>query len=441
MSYKDEIRQVLAKMDNEDQQSQDTNPQTSQDAVQDIYVLIVREHEEVEEDQSNVIDSEPPPATSQVDSDTAIPKQQPFECVTLCIVLLCCIPMLASIIFQVYLLQNPPIATVTIIPKSQQVSLAGTLQLGRLLQPITISQSQTVATTGRGHQDAKNATGTVTFFNGLFTQQFIASGTVYTGQDGVEIVTTQDATIPPGNPGSGYGTLTVTAQALLAGSKGNIQAGDIDIAINNGLLVRNSQFYNGQDERNYQTVAKADITNVAITLKSSLDVSMQGALAVQTKQNEALLHPLCSETVSPNHHVGDEANQVTVTVSKTCSAVAYDNHVLATKAAQLLTTQALKKLGSGYSVFGEIHLSVKQPTVTQHPNLVFLSFQAQGTWIYGISQKAQEHIKELIVGKTKQSAMHVLVSLPGVEQVSISWGDDTKLPKDSIYINIKLFVM
>src|SRR6266566_5220520 len=123
MSYKDEIRQVLAKMDNEDQQSQDTNPQTSQDAVQDIYVLIVREQEEVEEDQSNVIDSEPPPATSQVDSTPAIPKQQPFDYMTLGIVLICCIPMLASIIFQVYILQNPPIATITIFPKSQKVTL------------------------------------------------------------------------------------------------------------------------------------------------------------------------------------------------------------------------------------------------------------------------------------------------------------------------------
>src|SRR5439155_14572851 len=99
--------------------------------------------------------------------------------------------IISSITFQAYLIFNPPIATVTIIPKSQTVSLSGTLQLGRLLNPITISQSQTVATTGHGHQDAKAATGTVTFYNGLFIQQFIASGTVYTGQDGVEIITTQ----------------------------------------------------------------------------------------------------------------------------------------------------------------------------------------------------------------------------------------------------------
>src|SRR6266566_661691 len=427
-NLEDEIRAIVAGMDNQENEEQ----QPPADDIQDIYVLIVRETDT--EDQSNSIESEAvtPPVSAK----------QSFEYVTLGIVLLCCIPILASILFQVYVLQNPAIATVTIIPKSQQVSLNGTLQLGRVLQPITISQSQTRATTGHGHQDARAATGRVTFYNGQLNSIFVPAGLLLTGNDGEQIVTDQDASIPASNLPQ-VGQATVQAHAVNTGTKGNIAVYDINQGCCATAIkaVNTNSFYGGQDERNYQTVAKADITNVATTLKSSLDVSMHGALAAQTKQNEALTHPLCSETVSPNHHVGDEANQVTVTVSETCSAVAYDNHVLATKAAQLLTTQALKKLGSGYSVFGEIHLSVKQPTVTQHPNLVFLSFQAQGTWIYGISQKAQEHIKELIVGKTKQSAMHVLVSLPGVEQVSISWGDDTKLPKDSIYIHIKLFVM
>jgi hypothetical protein len=51
----------------------------------------------------------------------------------------------------------PPTVTVTIMPTSQTLSLTGTFQLGRLLQPITISQSQTVPTTGKGHQDARSA--------------------------------------------------------------------------------------------------------------------------------------------------------------------------------------------------------------------------------------------------------------------------------------------
>src|SRR5437764_14769824 len=50
----------------------------------------------------------------------------------------------SSIAFQVFEIINPPIATVTIIPKSQTVTLTGTVQLGRVLAPLTISQSLTV---------------------------------------------------------------------------------------------------------------------------------------------------------------------------------------------------------------------------------------------------------------------------------------------------------
>ena len=67
---------------------------------------------------------------------------------------------LSSILFQVYLIFHPPIATVTIIPEAKQLTLNGTVQLGRLLHSITLSQSQTIPTTGKGHQDATEATGT-----------------------------------------------------------------------------------------------------------------------------------------------------------------------------------------------------------------------------------------------------------------------------------------
>src|SRR5258708_31450942 len=74
--------------------------------------------------------------------------------------------VLSTLAFQVYELLNPPIATVTIVPKSQTISLTGTLKLGRLLPPLTLSQAQTVPTTDRGHQDARAAQGLITFYNG-----------------------------------------------------------------------------------------------------------------------------------------------------------------------------------------------------------------------------------------------------------------------------------
>ncbi len=257
-NLENEIGAIVAGTD--DQQNEQTPPGDTQD----IYVLIVRETDT--EDQSQIVESEPvkPPVSAK----------QPFEYVTLGIVLICCIPLLASILFQVYLLQNPPIATITIIPKSQQVSLNGTLQLGRVLQPITISQSQTVATTGRGQQDARAATGTVTFYNGQLNSIFVPAGLLLTGNDGEQIVTDQDASIPASNLPQ-VGQATVQAHAVNTGTKGNIAVFDINQGCCATAIkaVNTNSFYGGQDERNYQTVAKADITKVAATLKSPLNRS------------------------------------------------------------------------------------------------------------------------------------------------------------------------
>ena len=430
-NIEDEIRSIVTGMDN---QEKDNNSQTPPDQVEDIYVLFVRETEVEEEDQSNIIESEP--------VKTPVSAKQSFDYMTLGIVLICCIPLLASILFQVYLLQNPAIATVTIIPKSQQLTLNGTLQLGRVLQPITISQSQTVATTGRGHQDARNATGTITFYNGQMNSILIPAGFILTGSDGVQIVTDQDASIPASNLPQ-VGQVTVSAHAINAGTHGNIAAYDINQGCCATAIkaVNTNSFYGGQDERNFQTVSKNDIDRVASPLKATLAQSMTGALEGQLKPSEQLSLLPCSSTVTPNRNAGDEAIQVKVTVSETCTAVAYNSQSLAEKATALLTTQANKKL-EGYSKFGDIQTRVIQASITH--NLVFLSFSAHSMWVYGLSSKSQERIKNLITGKTTDQALQILAAMPGIERGSISFTgftDEGRLPKNSTYIHIILIVM
>src|SRR6266446_4662971 len=92
-------------------------------------------------------------------------------------------------------------------------STRATLQTGRILAPLTLSQSVSVPTTGRGHQDAKAATGTIIFYNGLSTSQSVAIGTVLTGQDSISVATDQAISIPPANPPS-LGEASVTAHAV-----------------------------------------------------------------------------------------------------------------------------------------------------------------------------------------------------------------------------------
>ena len=147
----------------------------------------------------------------------------------------------------------------------------------------------------------------------------------------------------------------------------------------------------------------------------------------------------CNPLIATDHQPGDEATQVQVTVSETCTAAAYNSQELKDTATKQLTSQAIKRLGEGYSLFGESQVTVTQiSTARPTPTLTFSSY---GSFVYGLSARPQERMKTLIAGKTTQEAVHILTSLPGVARASIQWGDETKLPKDTGYIHVTLLVV
>jgi Baseplate J-like protein len=430
-----QIEHLLQSLNNEQEGTmpQDESPQpTNEDEpVETIHVYFVRERDD---SQATVVEATLAP------SQKAKHPSSLFIATTLIFVFM--LP-LSSILFQVYLAFHPPIATVTILPKTKTVTLAAVLPLGRMLPPLTVSQSQTVPTTGKGHQDATAATGSITFYNGLFTSQFIPPGTILTDQGGRQVITDEEAALPAANPPV-FGQVTVAAHARSQGGQGNIPAYDINQACcANAVLAKNTQrFTGGQDERSYQTVAPADIAHTATPLKTTLAHSLQGALQGQVQPHEQLFLLVCPPTITSDHQAGQEATSVTVTVSENCRAVVYNSEEVERKATALLTHQAAATLGAAYSLFGTVHVRSIQATITQTPTpLVFFSFRAFGTWIYGLSPPAQQQMKRLIAGKTKQQALHLLASLPGVARAAISWGDDTRLPKDTGDIHLSLFVV
>jgi hypothetical protein len=169
---------------------------------------------------------------------------------------------------------------------------------------------------------------------------------------------------------------------------------------------------------------------------------MKRSSSTQQKFNEQLQALPCTPGVTSDHQIGAEATQVKVTVSETCSAAVYDTQALETQATVLLSTQAAKKLASGYRLIGDVHVKIEQATITHTTSpLVFLSFSSQGTWAYALNQSEQQHMKTLIAGKTKQAAWHMLQSLPGIESASIRWDENTKLPKNVNNIHFQIIIL
>jgi hypothetical protein len=182
-------------------------------------------------------EDEPPTVESQLDGEPAAPDEDeqdapkpihasrrslavlPLVAVAVCILLVGGL----SVVFLLPLL-TPPEATITIVPISKQITTTSTLTVvagqaptaeqlaGRTLPAVTMSQQQTVPTTGKAHQDARAAHGFITFYNAATSSQVIPAGTMVIGADGIQIVTEQDALIAAASYPT-FGQSTVAAQA------------------------------------------------------------------------------------------------------------------------------------------------------------------------------------------------------------------------------------
>ena len=337
-----------------------------------------------------------------------------------------------------------PTATITIIPQQKAITTAATFPIGtgkndvqgRVLPALTLSQSLTVRASGKGHQGAKNATGTLTFYNGSFQSVTVSSGTVFIGRDGMQIATTQDAMIPAADSSTNpptFGQAPVSAQAVRKGISGNIKAYDINgSCCAASVIIKNlAPFANGQDARDFTYVTKGDIQKANETLTPHLLQSEQGALSAQLQPGETLTTPTCTPSVFSNHHPGDEAASVQVTVSETCKAVAYDRQSLQAAALQLVLGR-LTNLNAQYQLIGAIQITIR--SVTMQQGSAALTATIHGVWVYQLNE---ERIKNLVAGKPRLQAIQLLLRLPGVQRISIAGiSDNQALPDDTTHIHL-----
>jgi len=229
------------------------------------------------------------------------------------------------------------------------------------------------------HYSRYRTHGTITFYNASTQQQIVDAGTLLVGRDGEQIITDQTAYIPAGTLNTN-GSVGVWAHAIDYGPAGNIAADDIYGACCR-LLVQavNCQFTGGHNAKDYPLVTKTDIA----TATSNLLAQVQAEFSLHHENlspGETLVTPVpCITHTTSNHRTGDEAAQVTVTVSQFCSPSAYK------------------------------------------------------------PRDVQSSLIRLVAGKTKQDAISALLRLPGVSSVAISWADDMKLPP-AMYIHLDILV-
>jgi hypothetical protein len=338
--------------------------------------------------------------------------------------ILVCLGMVGSLIGLVYQVITYPHTLVILYAKEYPASITATLDVPtRTLAPVTVTYSHSTPTTGHGHQDARAASGILTFYNGNASQQTIARGTVITGSDGVQVRTDQAVTLPPANPPS-FGQATLTATMLQTGSKGNIHAFDINGTVSGSVFVKNlSAFTGGRDGRDYKAAAQQDLTALTSTLTTTLTQAFTNAFPL--RQGEQDIPTQCHTTTSANHQIGQEAQSVTLTASKTCLAVAYHQDELTRKATTAFTQT---KPAANYHIAGSVQTTIQSVSP--------LTLTINGKWVYTFSQDYEQLLAQQIARDTPAQARKVLLRTGVISYASIP----NTLPPEAMYINFVVLV-
>jgi len=369
--------------------------------------------------------------------------------------------LLALVLVAVFVAPIVMLATtVTLVPEAKTLSTSLTVTAlstgtpeqarkqvaARVLVVSSPTQSQTVPTTGTGHAPARVGEGTVTFYNAAPYSQTVVTGTLLTGADGVEIVTDAPAMIPAGNPPI-EGEATVPAHATAIGPQGNIAPLDLNgLCCMAGVSVKNTAaFHDGQDAYDYPMVTQADIDQAAGPLLAALTPATQTSLQAEVHPNERLAGPVgCQPAITPDHPVGSDVSQVTVSVSVTCHAQVYDHEAVVRLVTNALMQQAMTTLGTGYALRGTISTTITPAGAPPHakPGTLTLLVTGQGAWVYQVRGAEQARLTKLIASLSRQQATHVLQQqeqghLTAVHiQISGLWTDGNRLPADPARIHL-----
>ncbi len=406
----------------------------TEEPVETIHVYIVKE--DAVQQETPVIDSSLHD-TAKTDTQPLVSPSYPRhgQLVPYLLIAAHLLIVLFALFAQLYLTLTET-ATITIIPKRAVVTahLSLTNVQSRIFSPVTLAQSKTVPATGTGHQDATQAGGTITLFNAATHKQTIEAGTLLIGSDGAHIVTDQIADVPGATPPL-EGQTTVPAHAVNKGAAGNIHAGDISgVCCRENIFAYNSAFSGGQDERTYTIVRQADIHGVVLSIAPPLIGSIQASFQEQIRPGETLTPNLCSQKVSPDRNVGDEATYVAVTVTESCIAAAYITTDLHAKVKQALAAQAEQTIGTGYLLSSYSQTSPMKTSVQQGRLVIVGTFQ--GRMIYYFSSQDLTTLRQQLVGKSRQQGIAILSHLHGAEHITVQGEKTGTFPTDPTHIHI-----
>ncbi len=155
-----------------------------------------------------------------------------------------------------------------------------TIRIPAHLFSLTFTASAPIIPTGIKTYPAITAYGTLTITNGSVISQTFPAGMIFTGQDGIEVVTDSAVFVPAGSA-AGYGIAYVPAHPIISGRKGNIEVLDINNVEGSSVYIRNVRpFTGGQDAYSVKFVTQQDRQTALARVLSDLPSQLSRVKAI-----------------------------------------------------------------------------------------------------------------------------------------------------------------
>lgn len=330
--------------------------------------------------------------------------------------------VLAWFVYTSYLVKT----TVSVYANVEEVNLDESISLSEdggddSLPLITFKEENTgevsIQTTGE-KESGEKAKGEITIFNKTDKEKSFSKGTTIVGTNKLEFVTTEDVTVAST---AAFSTEFTSKKAKIEAktfgkeynlpSKTNFEFKEFP---SSSYFARNDSAFSGGTVKTSQVVSEEDIASLEKELVASLEKKVKESVQSKLSPSQKLIGaPIEVDTSGSefSNEEGDEVEEVSISGKVSITLGAYDEQDMETLVRKLKKDDvpAEYKIDSSHSSLSLEDIEVDDGDV---------SAQLKGKAVFQPKIEV-ENLKKEVSGKTINSAVKTISSIPGISEVQI----------------------
>lgn len=302
---------------------------------------------------------------------------------------------------------------------------------------VVISESGKTPVFGSRIVPDQTAAGVVQLTNPFPTAQSVPAQTLIGVVNGVSYFTTEDVTVPAGDPfGSlSYGKAEANVVASEPGPGGNIPSGSLVGQLANGVYVLNEAPISGGSNKSIPSVSDEDRLIIRQQLEEKIRNEAMDVLTGKLEPGQQMIAPSLSFADWQEEYdqpVGAEASEVGLVLKGRVTALVYTRSDVDQATARLVE-RTLAKRDTGdtkRTVEGASHSDPQLMGVD--PEKAILQTEIKATIHYGFDEGSLSKIRSEIAGKTIPEARAYLSTLPYLKSYDLQLHQPSWLPWDRL---------